>query len=114
MVSVSLNCGGSSSQNCTYFVSTGTEVGECTMSVCPCNNNICQLRLDFNTFSITGPDTATATVGKMLSGQILTGGTSVSLATECLTDTFSVTNPGGNAPPVICGLNTGQHSMFIM
>jgi hypothetical protein len=28
----------------------------------------------------------------------------------CLTDTFSVTNPGGNAPPTICGINTGYHS----
>ena len=32
-----------------------------------------------------------------------------SVASQCLTDTFSVTNPGGPAPPVICGTNTGKH-----
>ncbi len=30
-------------------------------------------------------------------------------STQCLTDTFSVTNPGGSAPPVICGENAGEH-----
>jgi len=28
---------------------------------------------------------------------------------QCNTDSFSVTNPGGKAPPVICGTNTGEH-----
>ena len=28
-VSVTLTCGGSSTQNCTYFISSGTEVGQC-------------------------------------------------------------------------------------
>ena len=30
----------------------------------------------------------------------------------CLYDTLTVTNPGGNSPPIICGYNTGQH-MFV-
>ena len=29
---------------------------------------------------------------------------------QCQTDIFSVTSPGNNAPPVICGTNTGEHS----
>ena len=29
---------------------------------------------------------------------------------QCQTDIFSVTAPGNNAPPVICGTNTGEHS----
>ena len=33
-------------------------------------------------------------------------------ATDCGTDTFTVTNPGGATPPIICGYNTGQH-MFV-
>ena len=37
-------------------------------------------------------------------------GRDVALAGQCLTDTFTVTSPGGNAPPVICGTNSQQHS----
>ena len=29
---------------------------------------------------------------------------------QCQTDIFSVTAPGNNAPPVICGTNSGEHS----
>ena len=29
---------------------------------------------------------------------------------QCQTDAFSVTAPGNNAPPVICGTNSGEHS----
>lgn len=32
---------------------------------------------------------------------------------QCQTDIFSVTAPGNNAPPVICGTNTGEHSESI-
>ncbi len=32
------------------------------------------------------------------------------MASNCLTDTFEVTNPGGVTPPTICGTNTGEHS----
>ena len=31
---------------------------------------------------------------------------------DCIYDTFTVTNPGGTSPPIICGYNTGQH-MFV-
>ena len=33
---------------------------------------------------------------------------------QCQTDTFSVTAPGNDAPPVICGINSGEHSKFIV
>ena len=29
---------------------------------------------------------------------------------QCQDDQFSVTAPGNNAPPVICGTNSGEHS----
>lgn len=71
-----------------------------------------QLRLDFNTFVITGPDTRTDSLTVIASGTptAVLAGQPVSTATRCLTDTFSVTSPGGYTPPVICGTNTGQHS----
>ena len=56
-ISVTLGCGGTSSENCTYFQSGGQEVGQCRLKICPCSDNICQLRLDFQTFVITGPST---------------------------------------------------------
>ena len=31
-------------------------------------------------------------------------------ATQCITDQFTVTAPGFNPPPTICGQNTGDHS----
>ena len=31
---------------------------------------------------------------------------------QCLMDTFMVTSPGNPSPPMICGLNTGEHSNF--
>ena len=34
----------------------------------------------------------------------------VGAATQCLTDTFTVTNPSGLTPPSICGVNTNAHS----
>lgn len=40
------------------------------------------------------------------------GALPVSAATQCLTDQFSVTNPNGAAPPVICGTNTGEHMVL--
>merc|ERR1711990_179234 len=51
-----LNCGGTSSENCTYFdSSTSVNTGACRARICPINTNICQIRLDFSTFVITGP-----------------------------------------------------------
>lgn len=99
-----LGCGGTSSQNCTYFQSGGQEVGQCRLKICPCGDNICQLRLDFSTFVITGPETTTTTVVVNKCG-----GKDLFELGQCQTDIFSVTAPGNNAPPVICGTNSGEH-----
>ena len=42
--------------------------------------------------------------------QLAGGMKEVTTATQCLTDTFSVTNPSGITHPSICGINTGEHS----
>ena len=70
------------------------------------------MRLDFSQFTITGPSTSTASVLKTLAGQAAGGMKNVATATQCLTDTFSVTSPGGISPPSICGTNSGEHSIF--
>ena len=75
------------------------------------NKAILQLRLDFNTFVIAGPSTVTLSLGYLLGGSSVVATTLIaySAATQCLTDTFSITGiPGGN-PPVLCGTNSGYH-----
>ena len=55
---VQLSCGQTSSENCTYFQSSTNEVGQCRIKICPCSDNICQLRLDFQNFVINQPKTS--------------------------------------------------------
>jgi len=107
-----LGCGGKIAENCTYFQSASSSqpAGQCGVTICKCSTDICQLRMDFNTFVIAGPSTTTASVLQEAGGSISgAGGKPASSATQCLTDSFTITGvPGGN-PPVICGTNTGYH-----
>ena len=68
--SVTVRCGAVSSENCTYFESSGSEVGGCGVKICRCDANVCQLRLDFSSFIITGPSTVTDSVVKTIGGQV--------------------------------------------
>ncbi|KAJ8954031.1 hypothetical protein NQ318_004324, partial [Aromia moschata] len=85
------SCGESSSLNNTYFFNSGfpsTVAGgtQCTFTIIPCNTNICEIRLDFLSFTLAQPD-----------------GNGY-----CVTDSFVVTGSGSNVP-ILCGENTGQH-----
>jgi hypothetical protein len=107
-----LGCGSTTAENTTFFQSsTSPGAGQCGVTVCKCNTDICQLRIDFNTFVIAGPNTVTLSNFKVVAGSIsTTAGMAGSQATQCQTDTFTVTgNGGGTTPPVICGTNTGAH-----
>ena len=42
------------------------------------------------------------------------GGKSFYDRSQCQTDLFTVTSPGNNAPPVICGTNSGEHSKTVI
>ena len=49
-----------------------------------------QIRLDFNTFVISGPSTDTVSIGKILNGQLAkAAGLEVSNSGRCLTDLFT-------------------------
>ena len=115
IISVTIGCGGSSSENCTYFEYSGSNSGPCNARICKLSNAICQIRLDLNTFIITGPSTAVTTNAVMveLGGMIraANGGKIITQRTNCATDTFSI----GNAPsvPVTCGTLTGDHSKYL-
>jgi len=89
----------------------------CGLTVCPIDDSICSIRLDFTTFVITGPSTISAphmrrTFGHPsqnladdiyhLSGSSNTGG--------CLTDTFYMKSASASTnAPSLCGTATGEH-----
>ena len=106
-----VGCGDTVSENSTYFESNNAASGACNTKVCRCDKNICQMRLDFTTFQIADPTTATTTVTKTVYGLQDAAGVAASAKGRCDTDSFSVVVPGGSSPPVICGTNTNQHSM---
>jgi len=106
----SLSCGGSASENNTYAIvttySTSTDADPCIYSFCKTSSDICKLRIDFEIMTVAVPyalPTVTTDPNGVYDG--LQSG-------KCTTDVVSITNPGGKAPPTICGVNTGQH-MFI-
>lgn len=89
---VMATCGNVVRENGTYFVSPkhpdyyeGT--GSCQLTINKMNPNICQFRLDFDQFMLTGPETQNHV---------------------CNSDQFLVS--GGSPVPTICGTNTGDHS----
>jgi len=98
------------SENNTYFQSSGTETGACNAKICA-KSGVCQLRLDFPKFDIAQPSNSVALAGEFLLNGVVVkeGGKAVSTMGQCLTDTFTVTSPGSVTPPTICGTNDGQH-----
>ena len=112
---VTLGCGSRTTENCTYFESaTSPSTGACRAKICKADDNICQIRLDFLKFVITGPATTSASVAAILNGQVVktANGKEVSLTTQCLTDTFTVSGQVGL--PYICGTMTGHHGLFVL
>ncbi|TRY78172.1 hypothetical protein TCAL_16686 [Tigriopus californicus] len=103
-ISVSLTCGSSTSENCTYLVQSGvTSVSPnpCTYTICKCSNTICRIRFDFTIFDLAPP-----VLGEVSDAPVQSQGGAIG---DCTSDTFSVTSPGGSGSPIICGINTGQH-----
>jgi len=85
-------CGSTISTNTSYIRNPNfpssyspTSTGSCEIKVTKCSNDVCQLRIDFQT--MTG---FTNTVG-------------------VCTDKFAVEGQTGTNPPTICGTNTGYH-----
>merc|ERR1719150_2038168 len=96
------------------IIGSGSNTGPCNARICKLSSAICQIRLDLDTFIITGPSTAVTTNTMMLElgGMIraANGGKIITQRTNCATDTMSI----GNAPsvPVVCGTLTGDHIYF--
>ncbi|KAL7636093.1 UNVERIFIED_CONTAM: hypothetical protein RMT77_013912 [Armadillidium vulgare] len=68
-----------------------TDIGNCQYVIEKIHPNICQLRLEFEKFSLLGPNAENSL---------------------CEQDTFTIVGAAGDNPQVICGENAGQH-MYI-
>ncbi|XP_050422761.1 uncharacterized protein LOC126834697 [Adelges cooleyi] len=84
-------CGQTIRENGTYFVNAGypdglNDTGTCQVTLHKASPFICQFRLDFERFVISGPEP---------------------INHQCDNDQFIVS--GSNPVPVICGMNTGSH-----
>ena len=51
IVSVTVRCGAQISENCTYFESSGSEIGQCGVKICKCDANICQVIFPIRVFT---------------------------------------------------------------
>ena len=63
--SVTLDCGGSASENNTYLVqgaTTSLSSTPCTYKICPCSTDICRIRYDFTTNVLADQVLGTAVV----------------------------------------------------
>lgn len=108
-------CGSTISNNVTYITNPGfpaayTTTGDCKYTVTKCSDNICQLRLDFDTLALgvaTGPAVATTCFG--CCGSACTSDCIANSAIATVTDSLTVAGQTGVNPPVICGINTGYH-----
>ncbi|XP_023329555.1 uncharacterized protein LOC111702179 isoform X2 [Eurytemora carolleeae] len=113
-------CGASSNENNTYFSQPSTLPLSCSLEICPCNSNIKQIRLDFETFTLDGPDTTAALPVPAVAADgaggdtfTYTDGTQAwtshpNTHGQCNSDYFTI-GSSGTSPPVICGENAGQH-----
>lgn len=90
------NCGGSTTLNSTYFTSTSSDSSPCKFTVCKFSTDICQIKLNFETFVTDAPDTTTGTPTYIPK-------------TQCLLSQFTAESVGSNSPNTICGTNTGYH-----
>jgi len=110
-------CGKTTSENLTAWTQPSTvESGSCSLTVCPIDDSICSIRLDFTNFVITGPSTLTSLIIRRKFGQptqdvkddyALLGSAQTG---SCLYDTFySKSRSPSTGPPVLCGTATGEH-----
>ena len=111
-ISVEIGCGGSSSENRTTFTSKNSKPGACNANICKKDADVVQLRLDFTTFVLLDPSVPEAekfVMGATDQNNIVPS----TIAGQCETDSFIVTSfDGVGRSPVLCGVNTGEHSKF--
>merc|ERR1711971_1413899 len=78
----------------------------CSYKICKTTADVVKLRIDLTTFNIAQPYRGIAPYNNPAAQGLLDAAPIIG---DCLTDTFTVTSPNHPTPPVICGLNSGQH-----
>lgn len=104
----SITSGGTSSQNNTYItMDNSITAGSHKYTICPCSDNICRIKFDFNSFTLAGPDSGYGFV----TNEAPAFNTAYAVG-QCLLDTFSISSPSGRGSPEICGSNENQHMIL--
>ena len=67
--------------------------------MCRSSPDICQLRLSFEMFSVSGPSS------------LVSADSLATARTQCLTAQFTA-HSGAGPLPLLCGTNTGQHMIL--
>jgi hypothetical protein len=83
--------------NNTYFTSGTSDTSPCKFTVCKSSDDICQIKLNFDTFDVDGPDTTASTQTPYIP------------KSQCLLTQFTAESEGSNSPNTICGKNSGYH-----
>lgn len=95
-------CGTTQNAKVFYFTSPNLIQPSCSLTITPYSPNVCQLRLDFESFEIEGPQTPTV---PPVPGEVF--------SPFCTSDSFTVMGSSSNLGfEALCGSNTGQHSKF--
>ncbi len=118
----SISLAGTLRENCTYIRNPGFPAGSSestsiTYTVSKVSSEVCDLRLDFETFNIRGPTGTDESVAANLACRdtfvvtVSIGSTPLTLMyfdVQAVTSSLQTTS--GITTPTICGLNTGEHS----
>jgi len=98
-------CGATISQNNTFLIKDSVDASSsCTYKICPTSKNVCRIKFQFDALTLADPIAGTA-------GDAGTTGSGNSVG-ACNTDMMFISGGSGNASPVICGTNTGQHMIM--
>jgi len=119
----SVSAGGSSiSENCTYIVnpnypSNYATAGSLQYTIRKCSNDICRVRLDYESFILDGPvppgPAADTDANQATSGQCSTDRMTIQTTDRTATPNTGAAGSYGHYP-YICGTNTGYHSYIDM
>jgi len=111
---VTLTTGGSTSVNNSYISvtsSTNLDVGSNLYTICPCSDDICRIKFDFESFDIEGPTSGFFQVGAVTTRTTQEANYQNTVG-QCMIDTFQIVSPSGRSSPLICGDNDNQHMIL--
>jgi len=112
---VTLTTGGSSSVNNSYIQITSTtnlDVGTNRYTICPCSDDICRIKFDFESFDIQAPATGFFYNGNNAAATKALAGNFGNTVGQCQIDTFQIYSASGRSSPLICGDNDNQHMIL--